>query len=271
MEEEIRKYQSELTVIGETLAEIKIQNGSVFKRLDDIERKQGMNEYFEHFKLRENENQPHEGYGTTFTSTGGVRKLEAAQAGVEDIQNDFVRVKDSVSKVKLPLNYKLNDNRFSVDKKDSTAYNILSKCARYSETAIKLLQDMPPPEEGSDSEKYLDSIATVQLAQQRYLQQQYAALIVNKDFGQKTAKVFRSLQSNTTAFPKESLDNLKAAVQLTSNQSDVPQTQYRGRGRGYNQYGSFGRGFRGRARGRSDVFDQFVREVPQHRPQNENE
>ena len=49
---------SELIAIGETLSEIKIQNVSVIKRLDDIERKQGMNEYFEHFKLRENENQP---------------------------------------------------------------------------------------------------------------------------------------------------------------------------------------------------------------------
>ena len=104
-----------------------------------------------------------------------------------------------------------------------------------------------------------------------YLQHQYASLIVNKDFGQNTARVFRSLQSNTSAFPKESLDNLKAAVQLTGCQTENQNTgnynNFRGRGRGY------GRGYRGyfRGRGRGDVFDQLSRDVPQSRPQHDTD
>ena len=60
----------------------------------------------------------------------------------------------------------------------------------------------------------LDNLFLIQYAQIKYLQEEYAALLVNGQFDASTAKIFRSLQENTSGFDLDSLETLRAAATL---------------------------------------------------------
>ena len=47
-----------------------------------------------------------------------------------------------LKRVKLPNDLKLNDSRQGVKRADQQKLNIVSKCARYSETMLKLLSSV---------------------------------------------------------------------------------------------------------------------------------
>ena len=265
-----------LQKISEDIANIHINNeriksdvSSLTDRIKNIESKDIENGFYgRNFASLEAAGRRSETENFTSAHLNSTAAASGLQAVKTDFQSEFVAIKDSVSKVKLPAEYKLNDNRFAVDKKDNIAYNILSKCARYSETTIKLLQEFPDVEEGSDTERSLEKLLTVEIAQQRYLQEQYASLVVQKDFGQHTAKVFRSLQSNSSAFPQASIETLKSAVQLTSSSGNNGHNNNSyNSNRGYSSYNHRSRGsWRSRGRGRGDVFHQMTRDVPSARP-----
>ena len=62
----------------------------------------------------------------------------------------------------------------------------------------------------------LDNLFLIQNAQIKYLQEEYAALLVNGQFDASTAKIFRSLQKNTSGFDQDSLETLRAAATLSA-------------------------------------------------------
>ena len=57
----------------------------------------------------------------------------------------------------------------------------------------------------------------------RYLQDEYANLVVLGKYPKETAQMFRSLQQNTSGLNSEVLRNLKLAVEVTGQQSQVQQ------------------------------------------------
>ena len=56
-----------------------------------------------------------------------------------DTQGEFQTLKDSLSKVKLPADVKLNDSRQDIKRTDQPFMIAMAKCGRYCETGIKLL------------------------------------------------------------------------------------------------------------------------------------
>jgi len=113
----------------------------------------------------------------------------------EDIQSEFAAIKDTLTKVKLPANLRLCESRQGIQRSDQTAFNILSRFGRYAETTIKLLSTI---DEEKIDEQSLQKLFSVQLAQIRYLQEEYSALVVQSQFYNSTARIFRSLQENTS-------------------------------------------------------------------------
>ena len=56
----------------------------------------------------------------------------------DDLQQSFLNIKDTLSKYKLPNNLKLNvESRAGI--KDSSRLNTVIRCARYTETLLKIL------------------------------------------------------------------------------------------------------------------------------------
>ena len=135
-----------------------------------------------------------------------------------DTQGEFQTLKESLSKVKLPADVKLNDSRQGIKRTDQPFMDALAKCGRYCENGIKLFCSL---EAGTElKQETLDNLFLIQYAQIKYLQEEYAALLVNGQFDASTAKIFRSLQKNTSGFDQDSLRNASSSGNVIGGASD---------------------------------------------------
>ena len=121
----------------------------------------------------------------------------------KDIQQEFNTLKSSVEKVVLPSGLKLHDSR-------SAVLTVLSKCGRYIETALKLLSQI---KEGDNVD--LNPLSITLIANLKYLQDEYAALLVNGKFDKGTSQLFRSLQTHNSGFNSQQLQNVRVAAELS--------------------------------------------------------
>ena len=62
--------------------------------------------------------------------------VRAAGVG-SDTQGEFQPLKDSLSRLKLPSELKLNESRQGIQRTDHAVYNVLIRCALYSETSLR--------------------------------------------------------------------------------------------------------------------------------------
>ena len=185
---------------------------------------------------------------------------QAAANGSEadELQEQFNSLKSSLDRVILPPLYKLHDSRSGVKREDQPALNILSKCGRYVETCLKFLGSVD-----TDRPVDLEPLTTVLLANIKYLQDEYAALLVKGKFDNNTAQLFRSLQKNNSGFTAENIHNVKIAAELSSFAQKPshlqPSRNFGNRGSYFDtaHRGGFYRGgYRGNYRGRgSDNFN----------------
>ena len=179
--------------------------------------------------------------------------LGSPPVSTEDVNSEFLYVKELVKRVNLPNDLKLVVEKSGTKREDHQKLNIIANSARYSETILKLIAQCPSTDE---TNPVFQQIAVVATAQQRYLQAEYANSLVQGNFGDVTAKLFRQLQKNTTSFRPSALANLQTAAQITAIQQQGQSAQrrpWRGRGRPF---------FRGRGRGgfvqNRDPYQQFV-------------
>ena len=103
-------------------------------------------------------------------------EVGATSAIVDDaalLQREFNSLKDSLSRVKLPEELKLVDSKQGIKSKDQPALNIITRCARYAETALKVIATQPED---------LKNIYLVLAAQINFLHGEYAGLLVNSTF-----------------------------------------------------------------------------------------
>jgi hypothetical protein len=135
-------------------------------------------------------------------------------------------IKDALQRIKLPTDLKVDDTRQGVQRRDQPRLNNISRCARYSETTLKLLSTIDPT---NVSEGDIQDLVTITVAQTRYLQEEHAMMLVNNNFGEGVEKIYRNLRRNTSLFTPDAIDALQAAVTLNNH----THTEYpRGRGRG---------------------------------------
>ena len=146
------------------------------------------------------------------------------------IQQDFNSLKSSVEKVILPSHLKLHHSRSGIKREDQPVLTVLSKCRRYIDTTLTVLGQI---REGDDNVD-LNPFATILLANLKFLQDEYAALLVNGKFDKNTSQLFRALQTHNSGFNTECLQNVCVTAELssTSNRFTQPPTQSRGRGGG---------------------------------------
>ena len=109
---------------------------------------------------------------------------------IKNIQQDFNSLKSSVEKVILPSHLKLHDSRSGIKREDQPVLTVLSKCGRYIKTALKVLGQI---REGDDNVD-LNPFATIWLANLKFLQDEYAALLVNGKFDKNTSQLLGALQ-----------------------------------------------------------------------------
>ena len=71
-----------------------------------------------------------------------------------------------------------------------TTYNILSRCARYAETSIKLSSLITEDNLNDDS---VQQLFAIQQAQILYVQEENSVLVLQSHFDESTARIFRLL------------------------------------------------------------------------------
>jgi len=153
----------------------------------------------------------------------------AGAAGTrQDIQGEFQALKDSLTRIQLPADLKLNDSRQGICRNDQGTLSVIAKCGRFSETLVKLLTTL-------DADKPLSQVTIEQLfliahAQTCFLQDEYASLIVNNQFDSGTAKLFRALQKNTSGLNPSSLETLRSAAAISAAGRQAPAPAPRGQG-----------------------------------------
>ena len=151
--------------------------------------------------------------GSTAETVEDYTTLGPVDCATEDIQTAFSAIKDTLTKVKLPADLRLCDSWQGIQRADQTTYNILSRCGRYAQTTIKLLSSI---NDGNIDEESVQQLFSIQLAQICYLQEEYLALVVQSQFNDSTARIFCSLQKNTSGLMPEALQQLKTATALTT-------------------------------------------------------
>ena len=191
---------------------------------------------------------------------GPIRTLDTDTTGVsysDSIQEEFLTIKDSLQRVRLPADQKLNDSRTGINRSEQPLYNVVAKCGRYVETALKWVGTQEP---GEVSEESLIALHTILLANLRYLQSEYQAILVQSQFDKDTSRFFRSLQRDNNNFSNTALQNLRAAVEVTGLRGRQPNVDRPWRG----GYSNRGRGYRGGGPrnysnyGYRDSFQQFA-------------
>ncbi|GFO02318.1 hypothetical protein PoB_002882300 [Plakobranchus ocellatus] len=175
------------------------------------------------------------------------------QFGAADIQHDFERIRDSLVRIPVPTGLKVSDSSVGIKQECRPALKILSKCARYGETGLKILSQIvdEPGETINVKKSDLDSIFVTLAAEVNFLQSEFAALVVKSTFNEDTSRIFRSFENNQGSFSETSLQNVRVAAELAAAQSRFSQShsQYRGsrargRNRGGGNYSFWSRPFR---------------------------
>ncbi len=191
-------------------------------------------------------------------NTGAVDSTESSREGaVDNLQEQYNCLKTSLDRVILPPHLKLHDSRCGINRNDQPVLNVISKCGRYIESALKwtAIQTNRPNHEHDVSPEDMEQLFTILHANLKYLQDEFAALLVQGRFDNDTARLFKSLQKGTAGFDDLSLRNVRIAAELSSTRSRFPPERSGYRGSSYRGRGRFQRGG---AFGRSDMFTHMT-------------
>ncbi|GFR86020.1 hypothetical protein ElyMa_004189400 [Elysia marginata] len=108
-------------------------------------------------------------------------------SGSADVERDFGRVRDSVTRIHVPNNYKINDNSVGIKQDCKPALKVISKCARYAETGLKIMSQIPDNENSETvivQKDDLEKLFIVFAAQCTFLRSEYASLVVRLIFNE---------------------------------------------------------------------------------------
>lgn len=244
---------------------IEITLASILERLEKLELK-NVDTGVE--KTEKSTNQSSAAEQTTSVSLPGAEPSLGATAAepsnstdaidASDLQREYWTIKDSLSKIQLSSSLKLNEVALGINKKDKPVQKVLQRTSRVLETALKLCQlASTDPDLHQDSEvyKYFEQIYIVLQAGIQQNQQEFQSLLVQGQFNEDTARVFRILQQNKNCFPDSAVSQLELAAKISTMSVNQQQTQSQSHNnsqRGRNARG----GFRGRYNNNNSRFQR---------------
>ena len=135
-----------------------------------------------------------------------------------DVLREYEAIRDKYQKVLLPPEFKVLDSRQGIKKSEQTALNILSKSARFTETALKILKDCGDRILLTGAEDLLNVLA----AHISVLKSEYAGLVVQSTFDEKVSKLYKTLDNNAATFSTNQIQAIRSAVELESARSQLP-------------------------------------------------
>ena len=83
------------------------------------------------------------------TSEPQAQPVSGQLGSYSDLQAEYKGIHESVAKLKLPLDLVVGDSRAGVGKADVPRFQVIQKCARFQETALKILSTAKLPIRGT--------------------------------------------------------------------------------------------------------------------------
>ena len=256
-DEILQKLTESVTSLTVSVQKINEDNTEILRRLEVVEKT-------DHSSQKEQVSAAPTGFvgfDHTYTSAAGAsggfsRRAPSPHFQVDvdeydyqaagDIESQYLNVKDSVARIRLPNDHRLKDTRSGIKQKELFSYNIITKNARYVENALRVLSEM---KDGYRPQQVQD-LYIVLIAQLEYLKGSYANLVVKSNHSERTSKWFNQLQNNSSGLTESALKNLRASVDIANAEAAAApptrygdQRNYRG---GYNNYRGGFNNFSGR-------------------------
>ncbi len=161
----------------------------------------------------------------------------------EILQEEFEVIKDCTSNIRLPAGLKVPSSREGLRRENQPLFNVIQKCARFTETSLKILSTFP------EGRQDIHDLIVVQTAMIKYLTDELCAVLVSGVFKPQSGvgKAFRMLQRNQAFADSSNVAVLRDASQIAPalmNQQQQQRFPDRGgyqRG-GYRSNNSRGRG-----------------------------
>lgn len=176
--------------------------------------------------------------------------LGYSRLDTEFLQGEYRSIEDSVRRTRLPSDLRLgNSGRTGIKKQDQPMFNVITKTAGYFETLLKVISLL---EVATVREADFQDLFIIAFAAIRYLQEEFALLLVQGSLGQETASVYRCFQRHAGAFPPQSIDTLRNCVAISAARE-----QQQSVGRRFNQR-SRGGVFRGGRQQYQDPYRSFT-------------
>ena len=190
--EQMQDYRRDFDAINEKFEKLLNNSDSLHqavqnldRRLADVEEKQEVNIRSSDTRLKYSNSQGAEFAQGRNTSckTSRVHELDSISQVTRDpldhspellpedfttveCQEDYQAIKDSVQRIKLPANLKLNESKQGIRRDDQQTLSVIARTARYTETTLKLLSTYDENNSRKeDTEQILTNIIKVQQAQ----------------------------------------------------------------------------------------------------------
>ena len=158
-------------------------------------------------------------------AAAGVSSADFVQFPSEQLlQDQFKTIKDTLSKVKLPLGFKTDFSLRGVGRQHTSSAKVINNCCEYAETLMKYVLCLSAGE--TISEDNINTLMNILAAQIKYLQSEKAVCFVNGKFGENVGTLFREFKSHSSVFSPEDVQTLEHVAQLANAQ----QASQRGRG-----------------------------------------
>ena len=127
---------------------------------------------------------------------------------------EYEALRDSLVKVVLPPEYRINDPKAGINSKDKEVAAILGRSGRFVETGLKIVSEVQKSwnQDNQSTGVLVDNLLLSLTAHMRYIQEEYTSLQVGGQYGNQTKQVFKSLQRNTSNLNPEGIENLKTAL-----------------------------------------------------------
>lgn len=177
-----------------------------------------------------------------------------SSAKVIDYQGEFAVIRDSLAKLKLPVELKFAPNPSGINKEDKSVYALLRTSSSYVETNLKIISLL---QQGEYSlEDAITDLHLVNSAHVRLLKEEHSTLLVQGRFSKDTASMFKALRKEGNSFTHDQLETLQVAANLTQHhRTEDSQNRGRGnRGRGNSRFG------RGRGGYNRDFYSRFTQQ-----------
>ena len=204
--------------------------------------------------------------GASSTSLGSSGAHSNSVSSRTQLQDSYESVKDSVASVQLPATWKLRESPRGISAECKDAYYVVKDSAKYTETALKYITSV---DQENITKEDINNICLVLRAQLEFLGDKYATLRVKSTSKNKAVgTLFESQLAGTSGFSDRHLDAWQQVSQIAANggfQLNENRDARGGRGRGRGFRGQQRGGFRGQQRGGYGHFNNYLRDIPDHR------